>query len=466
MLDLPSWLHFFDWVIRGGHLTAFLTGAVLGLGVTVIAVRFMIGRDPYRGHRERCEALERKLEAREAEHDRARGVDAERLDALGREARLWEARATEAAESLAEARDGKRELAASFQELRLKAVDLIERVKAERLARILAERDLDKLLNSDAKVWQRPVGPNIPEFRSLSRRGTPIVSVLNFKGGVGKTTITANLGFALAQQGYRVLLMDLDYQGSLTSLCASASEHGDILSARRVSAGVVRGAIADGGDALLRCVTRLDYDGPGEVHLVGCDDEFDEVETELMMRWHSGAIGDDVRFRLRRALHAQGLEHRFDIVLLDCPPRLTTGSVNALTASDYALIPALLDETSTEAVPRLLKWLKTLHSPLFPDLALLGVVGNRAFPRVRLIEREQVVWNNLRKDSEAHWGRPVRMFDEAIIRQHAATEYRVAALCPDHSARYLNLADCFLKELPPHVRRRSPGLPPFAVATR
>ena len=57
-----------------------------------------------------------------------------------------------------------------------------------------------------------------PRFKPLSERKRPIVSVLNLKGGVGKTTLTAHLGAALARKGYRVLLIDLDLQGSLTGL--------------------------------------------------------------------------------------------------------------------------------------------------------------------------------------------------------------------------------------------------------
>ena len=68
------------------------------------------------------------------------------------------------------------------------------------------------------------------------------------------------------------------------------------------------------------------------------------------------------------------------MVLIDCPPRLTTGCVNALAASDYVLIPVLLEETSVEAVPRILTWLKLFQSEVCRELDVLGVVGNKAFP--------------------------------------------------------------------------------------
>ena len=73
-----------------------------------------------------------------------------------------------------------------------------------------------------------------------------------------------------------------------------------------------------------------------------------------MTRWHSGQTNEDVRFRLRVRLHSPQLRDHYDAVIIDCPPRLTTGSINALAASDYVLIPVLLEDTSAEAVPRIL----------------------------------------------------------------------------------------------------------------
>ena len=96
----------------------------------------------------------------------------------------------------------------------------------------LAERDqqdrarinlMKRAMRLEGKVWERKVLQGAPRFRPLSERHAPIISVLNLKGGVGKTTITAHLGAALAGKGYNVLLMDLDLQGSLSSLFMSES---------------------------------------------------------------------------------------------------------------------------------------------------------------------------------------------------------------------------------------------------
>jgi len=123
------------------------------------------------------------------------------------------------------------------------------------------------------------------------------------------------------------------------------------------------------------------------------------------------------------------LREHYDVVLIDCPPRLTTGCVNALAASDYVLIPVLLEKTSTEAVPRTLSWLKRFQAQVCTELNVLGVVGNKANPRIKLINREQILWTGLEPKCRDAWGDGVRLFDE-IIRDHSDASGRFAALDP------------------------------------
>src|SRR5262245_64704338 len=82
---------------------------------------------------------------------------------------------------------------------------------------------MKKAMELEGKVWERNILQGTPRFRPLSERHAAVISVLNLKGGVGKTTVTAHLGAALSAKGYKVLLMDLDLQGSLSSLFMSES---------------------------------------------------------------------------------------------------------------------------------------------------------------------------------------------------------------------------------------------------
>ena len=97
------------------------------------------------------------------------------------------------------------------------------RRQVQKVAKGYSEQ-LDNIAKTDGKLWLvPPAGPTAP-FLPLTIRKTAIISIANLKGGVGKTTITANLGATLAKLGLHVLMLDLDYQNSLSNLCLSPSE--------------------------------------------------------------------------------------------------------------------------------------------------------------------------------------------------------------------------------------------------
>jgi FtsZ-binding cell division protein ZapB len=83
---------------------------------------------------------------------------------------------------------------------------------------------LRDISNTDGQFWTKKPTVPIHRFHHINERKCPIISVVNFKGGVGKTHITANLGASLARAGYRTLLIDLDHQGSLTQLVLNSQE--------------------------------------------------------------------------------------------------------------------------------------------------------------------------------------------------------------------------------------------------
>ena len=316
---------------------------------------------------------------------------------------------------------------------------------------------LDRMAVSDGKQWEVPPGDRIPPFRPLTQRKTPIISVVNLKGGVGKTTLTANLGAAMATLGRRVLMVDLDHQGSLSQVCMTGAEWDDAVNGRRLIH-TAFGEPAEGLAAFRAAVTRLSQVPNGEAHLVAANDELAEVEMQWSDRWRAGGIADDVRFRLRAILHTREIAERFDVILLDCPPRLTTACVNALAASDFALIPVLPQPLSTAAVPRLLKWLRKLRPVACPDLAVLGVIGNKArFYGPGPVARQVDELRLLEGYSQDAWGEPIHFFSP--MKAHDPVNGTLAALDPKFATMYRDLAEEILKELPNHARRRPSSVP-------
>jgi cellulose biosynthesis protein BcsQ len=286
-----------------------------------------------------------------------------------------------------------------------------EELKVER-------RRIDKVLQKDGETWTERVRVNVPDFEPFQpgNRRTPILSVLNLKGGVGKTTITANLGAALSGLGYRVLLLDLDLQGSLTSLFLPESEQNRLDESRLLIGNFLAASFESAYPKLTD-----DYIQPtlanGESGLVATTDKLAYAEMNLTIRWLLRE-GKDPRFLLRRELHLKRITNRYDIVLLDCPPLINVCCVNALAASDYVLIPILPSKQATDRAPILLKRLKEVRDgTINTNLKVLGIVANRT-QRSELTLDEQNRLTALRATCKDIWGQEVPLFD-TFIRQNA-----------------------------------------------
>lgn len=310
-----------------------------------------------------------------------------------------------------EAEEKARQLAQECERLHEENEELTEELQR-------ATDQITSLARFDGKSWERPVEGPAPTFRPREQRRSRVIAVTNLKGGVGKTTLTANLAATLWGKKRRVLLVDLDYQGTLTSICLSPQEALDLRRQRHFVQNLFRDEGATADDFLSWAVRVRGTDGL----LVGAEEGLAELEMQALARWLVKQTPRDVRFLLREALHSAQVGDAFDVVLLDCPPRLTTACINALAASDYVLIPTLLDVPSAEAVPRQLRWLIRLRPHLFPELAVLGVVGNRAFPRQKLIAREQAVWAELAAKCADAWGAPVHQFGTVLRDEGAFAE--------------------------------------------
>lgn len=292
------------------------------------------------------------------------------------------------------------------------------REEAERLRQDLlrAGADGDRLqhvfdaLNRNLKVAQqvegltwrvRPTGG--ADFVPLSDRRTPIVAVLNLKGGVGKTTLAANLGAAFARTGWRVLLVDLDLQASLTSLFVTGEKLDQSSRERRLIQHYFEQSAA--GDAP-RFADFFQVSSEPRVELVGSADTLAYAELNLTVHWLLQPGKSDPRLILRGALHDV---KRFDLVLIDCPPLLNVSCVNALAAADFLLIPVMPSKSATDRVRPMISWVRALRRNLNPDLKILGVVANRVYRATGMSAEEENLWSALRDQCHDSWGEPVPM---------------------------------------------------------
>ena len=187
-----------------------------------------------------------------------------------------------------------------------------------------------------------------------------VIAIANQKGGVAKTTTTHNLGVALAAQGKKVLLIDLDSQASLT-----ISVGLEPLEVEQTIVDVLRKE----GLPLMECVRRLS----DRLHIVTSIIDLAPVEMELLARASREKILD-------RALRP--VREQYDFILIDCPPQLSILTINALSCADGVLIPVKTDYLAYRGLTQLQDSIQEIQELINPGLKVLGVIATLYDTRV------------------------------------------------------------------------------------
>jgi chromosome partitioning protein len=251
-----------------------------------------------------------------------------------------------------------------------------------------------------------------PAARELPR----VIAIANQKGGVGKTTTTVNLGAALAEQDYRVLVIDLDPQANATT--------GLGVEARNFELSMYDVIMRD--QALEDCIEPTSvknlFVAPATIDLAG-------VEIELVPAFSR-------ELKLRRAIET--IVDDFDFVLIDCPPSLGLITVNGLAAAHEVLVPIQCEYYALEGLSQLLRNVNLVSTNLNETLEVTTIVLTMYDARTRLSVdvanevREHfservcrvVIPRTVRLSEAPSFGQPITVFDPA---SRGAVAYRELA---------------------------------------
>ena len=261
--------------------------------------------------------------------------------------------------------------------------------------------DVEELLNGSK-----------PAARELPR----VIAIANQKGGVGKTTTTVNLGAALAEQGYRVLVVDLDPQANATTGLGLESRNFE-LSMYDV---IMRDRPLE--DCIEPTSVKNLFVAPATIDLAG-------VEIELVPAFSR-------ELKLRRAVET--IVDDFDFVLIDCPPSLGLITVNGLAAAEEVLVPIQCEFYALEGVGQLLRNVNLVSTNLNKSLEVTTIVLTMYDSRTRLsVEvandvREHfservcrvMIPRTVRLSEAPSFGQPITVFDPS---SRGAIAYRELA---------------------------------------
>ena len=239
-----------------------------------------------------------------------------------------------------------------------------------------------------------------------------IVSVINQKGGVGKTTTVINLAAGLVQQEKKVLVIDLDPQGNATT--------GLGLSNLENSSETIYGVL-NGTKAISEVIKKTDYKN---LDIVSSNVDLSGLEVET--------AGDSERaFILKGKLAAYLNDSRgsYDYILIDCPPSLSLITVMALVSSHSLVVPLQTEFFALEGLTQLMKTIERIKVSLNPELQIRGILLTMYDKRNKLsaqVEKEArdyfndkvyqtVIPRNVRLSEAPSHGMPVLIYDKSCL---------------------------------------------------
>lgn len=222
------------------------------------------------------------------------------------------------------------------------------------------------------------------------RKMARITAICNQKGGVGKTVTTVNLGIGLARKGKRVLLCDVDAQGSLTASLGYQRPDQIETTLASVMAHIISDEPLIPGEGIIHHEEGIDL-LPANIELSGLEVTLvNTMSRETILREYLNSIRD-----------------QYDVILLDCCPSLGMLTINALAAADEVLVPCQAHFLSIKGMEQLIRTISNVKRKINPGLEIAGVLITMADMRTNY-SREII---DLLRNT---YGSKLRIFDSII----------------------------------------------------